>query len=235
MDVLDFKNNYLSQIFEIVSKERKQVFLLGDFNKNLLNYNDHQQKNDFLDSLASNSFIPYILHATRITSHSKTLIDNIFSNFISPEIISGNITATISEYLPQFSFAPNILSNPSTQKSNYYERDWSKFKQENFILDYFNKDWADLLQIDQQNVNLSMDSFLNNVNSILDVHAPLKKVNKYKLKFKTKPWITPALQKSISIKNNLLKKFITAKDSQVMNIKNIIMNIKTTGTCFLQF
>ena len=49
----------------------------------------------------------------------------------------------------------------------------------------------------------------------MDVHAPLKKVNKYRLKFKTKPWITPALQKSISVKNNLLKKFITAKDSQV--------------------
>ena len=60
-----------------------------------------------------------------------------------------------------------------------------------------------------------MDSSLNNINSILDVHDPLKKVNKYKLKFKAKPWITPALQKSISIKNNLLKKFITAKDSEV--------------------
>ena len=59
-----------------------------------------------------------------------------------------------------------------------------------------------------------MDSFSNNINSILDVHAPLKKVNKYKLKFKTKPWITPALQKSVSIKNNLVKKIITAKDSQ---------------------
>ena len=49
----------------------------------------------------------------------------------------------------------------------------------------------------------------------MDVHAPLKKVNKYKLKFKTKSWITLALQKSISIKNNFLKKFITAKDPQV--------------------
>ena len=176
IDVTDFKNNYLSQIFEIVSKEQKQVFLLGDFNINLLNYNDHQPTNDFLDSLASNSFIPYILHPTRITNHSKTLSDNIFSNFISPDIISGNITATISDHLPQFSFVPNILSNPSTQKSNYYERDWSKFKQENFILDYFDKDWADLLQIDQQNVNLSLDSFLNNINSILDVHAPFKKL-----------------------------------------------------------
>ena len=49
----------------------------------------------------------------------------------------------------------------------------------------------------------------------MDVHAPLRKVNKYKLKFKAKSWIAPALQKSISIKNNLLKKFIKAKDPQV--------------------
>ena len=148
-----------------------------------MNHNDHQTTNDFLDSFASNSFILYILYPTRITSHSKTLIDNVFPNYISHEIISGNITAIISDHLPQVSFVPNILSNPSTQKSNFYERDWSKFKQENFILDYFDKDWIDLLQIDQQNVNLSMDSFLNNMNSILDTHAPLKKVNKYKLKF----------------------------------------------------
>ena len=53
------------------------------------------------------------------------------------------------------------------------------------------------------------------MNSILDAHVPLKKINKYKLKFKTKPWTTPILQKSISIKNNFLKKFITAKDAQI--------------------
>ena len=94
----------------------------------------------------------------------QKLIDNTFSNFSPPEIIYGNIIATISDHLPQFSFVPNILSNPSNQKSNFYERDWSKFNQENFILDYFDKDWADSLQIDQQNVNLSMDSFLNNIN-----------------------------------------------------------------------
>ena len=45
--------------------------------------------------------------------------------------------------------------------------------------------------------------FLNNMNSILDAHTLLKKINKYKLKFKTKLWIPPFLQKSISIKNNL--------------------------------
>ena len=102
-----------------------------------------------LGSLASNSFIPYILQLTRLTSYSKTLIDNIFSNAIYHEAISGNIAATISDHLPQFLFVLNALSNPSCQRSNIFERDWSKFVQQNFVLGYFDKDWSDVLQLDQ--------------------------------------------------------------------------------------
>ena len=121
---LILKITILAKVLKLYPK----VFLLGDLYINLLNYNNHQLTNDFLDSLASNSFILYILHHTRTTSHSKTLIDNIFSNLISHEIISGNITATISNHLPQFLFVPNIMSKPSTQRSDFYEKDWSKFK-----------------------------------------------------------------------------------------------------------
>ena len=56
-------------ISKFISKEQKLVFLLGDFNINILIYNDHQPTNDFLDSLASSSLIPYIVHPTRITSY----------------------------------------------------------------------------------------------------------------------------------------------------------------------
>ena len=198
-----------------------------------INYNDHQPTNEFLGSLASNSFIPYILQPTRLTSHSKILINNIFSNAISHEVISGNITTTISDYLPQFSFVPNVLSNPSCQNSNINERNWSKFVQQNFCLDYFDKDWSDLLQLDQQDVNLAINSLLDNMNSILDEHAPLKRVNKYKLKFKSKPWITPAIQKSISVKNNSLKIFINSKIQKQR--KSFMKNIKIIEIWFLPF
>ena len=66
---------------------------------------------------------------------------------------------TISDHLPQFLFAPNILANPSYNRSNIFERDWSKFNKENFILDYFEKNWSDILQLDQQNVDLSIEFF----------------------------------------------------------------------------
>ena len=138
MDVLEF-NNHLNQMLEKVSKEQKQIFLLGDFNINLLNYNVHQPTNDFLGSLASNFIIPNILQTARLTRHSKTLIENIFSNILYSKIISGNLTATISDHLPQILFAHNILSNPSYNRSNMFERNWSKFDKENFILDYFEK------------------------------------------------------------------------------------------------
>ena len=54
MDLTDFNCNYLNKLLENISKEQKPVFLLGDFNANLLNYNEHNQTNGFLDCLASN-------------------------------------------------------------------------------------------------------------------------------------------------------------------------------------
>ena len=40
----------------------------------------------------------------------------------------------------------------------------------------------------------------------------LKKINKYKLKFNSKPWIILGLQKSVSVRNKLLTNFINKKD-----------------------
>ena len=211
MDLTDFNCNYLNKVLENISKELKSVLLLGDFNVDLLNYNEHKQTNEFLDSLASNSFIPLILQPTTITSHSNTLIDNIFSNVFDPDIISGNLTATI-DHLSQFSIIPIMFGNISGNKSNIYERDWSKFDQENFILDNFSVDWEDLLKTDELNADNSTRMYLDKINMLLDTYAPLKRINKYKMKFKSKPWITLGLQKSISVKNKLLKNFINKKD-----------------------
>ena len=94
MDLADFNCNYLNKLLENTSKEQKPNFLIGDFNVNHLNYNEH---------------------------------------VIDPGIISGNLTATISDHLPQSVIIPNMFGNISGNKSNIYERDWSKFDQLNFI------------------------------------------------------------------------------------------------------
>ena len=60
-------------------------------------------------------------------SHSNTLIYNIYSNVIDPDIISDNSAANIFDNMPQFSIVPNIFGNISRNKSNIYEKNWSKF------------------------------------------------------------------------------------------------------------
>ena len=80
MNLTDFNCNYLNKLLENIYKKQIPIFLPGNFNVNLLNYNGHNQTNEFLDTLTSNSFIFLILQPTRITSYSNTLIDNISSN-----------------------------------------------------------------------------------------------------------------------------------------------------------
>ena len=62
---------YFNKLLENISKEQISIFLLGDFNVNLLNYNEHNQTNKVLDSLGSNSFIPLILQPIRTTILKK--------------------------------------------------------------------------------------------------------------------------------------------------------------------
>ena len=49
----EFNNNYLNILLQIFSKEKKIVFLLGDFNVDLLKYDKHAGTNEFIDSLFS--------------------------------------------------------------------------------------------------------------------------------------------------------------------------------------
>ena len=129
-----------------------------------------------------------------------------------PNIISGDLTASISEYFPQFLVALNIFFNASYPKSNNYERGWSRFGQENFVLDYFSVEWDNFLLSSNTNTEKSYKTFLEKFESLLETYAPLKKISENKLKFRDKPWINTGLQKFISIKNQFLSKFIKLKD-----------------------
>ena len=73
---------------------------MGDFNINLLNYDSHSETNDFINLMISHYFLPHILHPTRATDHSATIMDNIFSNSLESDTISGNLLSQISDHFP---------------------------------------------------------------------------------------------------------------------------------------
>ena len=56
----DFNSNHISPLLHKLSKETsKQIFLLGDFNIDLLKYESSQIVNSFLDTLSSNFVSPF--------------------------------------------------------------------------------------------------------------------------------------------------------------------------------
>ena len=57
------------------------------------------------------------------------------------------------------------------------------------------------------------NSFYDKISQVIDKHIPIKQLSKKELKFQSKPWITPAIRVSISVKNNLYKKFLKSKSS----------------------
>ena len=69
---------YLEATFSLIDKKKYNIFLMGDFNIDLLQYESHSSTNDFLKTMISNSFLPYILQPTRVTDHSSTVINIIF-------------------------------------------------------------------------------------------------------------------------------------------------------------
>ena len=61
--------------------------------------------NEFLDIMYANTFFPLITLPTRITSHSATLIDNIFTNDFDNYAFSGLVLTDISDHLTIFSIS----------------------------------------------------------------------------------------------------------------------------------
>ena len=53
---------------------------MGDLNIDLLKANLHAKTNEFVNDVISQGFLPKITRPTRITPHSATLIDHIYSN-----------------------------------------------------------------------------------------------------------------------------------------------------------
>ena len=48
---------------------------------------------------------------------------------------------------------------------------------ETFLLDYFEIDWNNTIEIDKEDVNHSLAKFMEQINVLLDKYLPLKKVS----------------------------------------------------------
>ena len=99
-DLNEFNEEFINPLMEKIGFEDKKLLLVGDFNIDLLRVDVDTPTTNFFNVVTANLLVPHIIIPTRITSTTRTLIDNIYSNSTNfKEGISGNLTLAISDHL----------------------------------------------------------------------------------------------------------------------------------------
>ena len=190
-------NEILVEIIEKIKTENKTIYLLGDYNINILDQSRHIPISEFIELLYSKGIFPSITKPTRVTNNSATLIDNVFSNAISGKYFNGILVTDITDHFPIFvvNCDSNIQQKPDFKKS--------RILSENNIKLFANK----IENVDWSFVNNSNDGpeafkhFYEKYSTIYENCFP-EKVRKVNYKNR-KPWLTPGLKSAIKTKNKL--------------------------------
>ena len=113
------------------------MYIMGDMSIDLLKYS-HQQTERYLDMIYSLDLLPVMTKPTRITSHTATLIDHIYTNTVN-RMTSAIGTVDISDHLPVFCMVDTPFKKQNRQ--NMYFRDYSKLTTESCLHDIHTIDW----------------------------------------------------------------------------------------------
>ena len=101
-DNLSELTDKFNDIIKSLDHNRYQIYICGDINIDFLKYNTHPPTEQYLDMLYSNNLPPIITKPTRITEHTATLDDHIYTNSPIARVTSGIITIDLSDHLPVF-------------------------------------------------------------------------------------------------------------------------------------
>ena len=97
-----------------------QFYLCGDFNIDLLKINVKDLYHTFFNSLIAAGYLPRISLPTRITNHSATLLDNIFSNKLGSNE-SGILVNNISDHQMIYTYNTTNIKGTSTSSKKLIE------------------------------------------------------------------------------------------------------------------
>ena len=164
----------MKTLLKKLKKEKKKTLICGDFNHDLLNFDKDQKVTQFLCTMHDFGFQPCITEPTRITNSNKpSLVDNIFINTLENPV-SGNILEQISyDHLPNFVILDHFQKK---KNNNIMKRDKRNINFDNFQADLLNDDLLVKL-MNATDVNNDCTIFMEKYGSVLDKHAPLRKLS----------------------------------------------------------
>ena len=120
----------ISKLMSNKAHAKCAIEIAGDFNLDLLNFQNHQQTNEYFESLLSFGLLPVITKPTRVTHSSATLSDHISVSNKSKLHIAGIILSYISDHYPTFYIDQTKVPQPKSKP--YISRKINKETQNSF-------------------------------------------------------------------------------------------------------
>jgi len=188
--------NFVDRLQDLLTRGNMNLstesYVCGDFNIDLIDYENNNNSLNFLNSLQSMSLVPLITKPTRVTDTTATLIDNIFSS--SPlQFTSGVLTCDLSDHFPIFLIRKNLFYEPPTPINNNETYSYRSVTEDS-LAELRNN----LLQVDfdalmvGKHCDAQIETLYNVIFNEYDKECPIKNKTK-SYKSKHKPWITNAI------------------------------------------
>ena len=145
--------NSLKPIFDNIRRINKDLYLVGDFNINVLDYENNVKEKNVVNFAFQNSLIPLINKPTRITRTNATALDHILTNaFLNKQIEMWIIKTETSDHFPIFLITdPITLSEIKNKRTLVYKRTINTSTKENFKSILARKTWDYIKEKIKQN------------------------------------------------------------------------------------
>ena len=203
--------------------------MTGDININLLNI-DGAITTDYLSSVLSYGFIPFITRPTRITEYTATLIDHIFLRLpvrkMTTPVNSGVLFNDITDHLPVFLLLHDENQNGKREISRPKTRIFSESNIQKFVDIISSTNWCEILNHESGDLNCTL--FYESMSRFYSESFPLVTISRKRQK--DRPWVTQALVTSIRQKNKLYRKSVekpvesnTVKYKEDKKILNVVL------------
>ena len=94
----NFLDTYRSNLQRLSRHKNKTIILAGDTNIDLIQHENSMDAQDLTDTSLTHGFTEVISRPTRITDHSATLIDHIFTNSLEHTTSAGVVMVDTSDH-----------------------------------------------------------------------------------------------------------------------------------------
>ena len=210
-DVKEFEK-HLNKILSTNEILKKEVIMAGDFNMNLLDFEQNKKVKNFLNIMFGHSMFPVINKPPRVTKNTATAIDHIFiSSVTTTKFKTGIIKSDISDHFPIFFVAEYNIHIKKTKERFIFRRDLSDIFVEKFKYKLRTVSWESFTN--SSDTNKAYDNFIEIFSSVYDECFPKKKI-KLKAQKYNSPWITKGIKKSSKKTQKLYEKFLKNRNEK---------------------